>query len=241
MKRRPWAQAEVERAQELRAAGMSFARIGRELGRPANNVDYNLKRAAGLMHTLGRKCLGCESPIRDHAPGERCRRCSTIALNADPEFQAKRLAGLRSAAALQPGTEQRRRAGRKSAQKRMANPFYTAWLKNLVKNVVQPASQTAEARAKRDDAAAGRKISERKLSWCPVEYRSEYRRLVVSKGIKAAEARQIILAQIKADRAKADNLSPFEKQERALARGGQIVANDQKPSLASPGIYGDAA
>lgn len=237
MARRMWTQAEIERAQQLRATGMSLAKIGIELGRPGNNVDYNLKRAAGLLNQLGRKCLGCEAPLRDHAKGERCRRCTTIHMNADPEFQAKRIAALRASAALQSGSEQRRRAGRLSAQKRMANPFYVAWLRNLVKNVVQPCSQTPEARAKRDDVAAGKKISERKLGWCPLEYRGEYRRLIVSKGIKAAEARPIIMAQIKADRAKLETLSPFERQERALAKGAQLVANDIKPSLANPGVY----
>lgn len=74
------------------------------------------------------------------------------------------------------------------------------------------------------------------LPWCPPEYHAEYRRMIMHRRFKAHEAKAIILAQIKADLAK---LSPFERQERALRNGAQLIANDQKPSLANPGFYGE--
>ncbi len=60
--------------------------------------------------------------------------------------------------------------------------------------------------------------------WLPREYHAEYRRMVSNRGFTATEARQVIEAQIKADNAK---LSPFERQERALAKGAALVANER--------------
>jgi hypothetical protein len=54
----------------------------------------------------------------------------------------------------------------------------------------QAASQAPEARAK-----AGRTLSARRLAWCPGHLRADYLHLVNVKHIKAAEAREIILAQ----------------------------------------------
>jgi len=49
---------------------------------------------------------------------------------------------------------------------------------------------------------AGRKRSETVLSWCPVEYRDEYRRLVRTKLIRAPEARRMVEDMIAADLAR---------------------------------------
>ncbi len=65
------------------------------------------------------------------------------------------------------------------------------------------------------------------LGWCPPERRAEYRHLTRDKRIKAADARRIILDTIAAERARAENLSPFERQERALRKGAKIIANDR--------------
>ena len=55
-------------------------------------------------------------------------------------------------------------------------------------------NQTPESRAK-----AGRSISATRLAWCPAELRGEYKRLVRSKKIPAAEARVLILEQHEKD------------------------------------------
>lgn len=80
---------------------------------------------------------------------------------------------------------------------------------------------------------ARRKAAERQsntaLSWCPREYRDDYR-LMVRSGIPAREARETTLARIRADEARrkaaharAAALSPFERQMRALHGGAQIA------------------
>ncbi len=55
-----------------------------------------------------------------------------------------------------------------------------------------------------------------------------------------AEARAAIENQIEVDgrRAKVTELSPFERQERALRKGAQLVSNDRGPSLDRPSLYG---
>ncbi len=54
----------------------------------------------------------------------------------------------------------------------------------------------AKNRAPEVRKAAGRKTSETRMAWCPPELRAEYRTLIHSKLIPAAEARRIIEAEI---------------------------------------------
>jgi hypothetical protein len=61
--------------------------------------------------------------------------------------------------------------------------------------------------------------------------------MVSNRHFKAHEAKKIILADIAA---KAAKISPFERQERALARGGKLVANDRGPSFGEAIDYGEA-
>jgi hypothetical protein len=96
-------------------------------------------------------------------------------------------------------------------------------------------SRTPENLAKRDFKAAGRKISARHLSWCPEAYREAYR-AIRAKGVPVPDAKRIVLAQHRADEAR---LSPFERQERALARGGKLVANDRGPSFGEAVDHGE--
>lgn len=49
--------------------------------------------------------------------------------------------------------------------------------------------------ATRDNAEVGRKVSNTKLAWCPAHLRHEYHLLYNSKRIKAADAKQMILAE----------------------------------------------
>lgn len=66
---------------------------------------------------------------------------------------------------------------------------------------------------------------ERRLAWCPREYREEYRHMVWIKRIPAAEARKHIEASIAADKARK---SPFERQMEALKNGAKLI---EKPVL----------
>jgi hypothetical protein len=48
-------------------------------------------------------------------------------------------------------------------------------------------------------AADMRALSRKRLEWCPLEYRDDYRHLTRSKNLRAGDARALIEAQIAAD------------------------------------------
>jgi hypothetical protein len=237
---RKFTKIEVERIKRLREMGLSYAAIGKELGRSDRAIQNRMILENGKLHKLGRTCGDCPTNIPDANKSGYCRLCATARLNKDPAFQQKRLAGLRASDKLKPGSPTRRSAAIKASATRMSNPEYVTWLREQVRTVVAPASLTPEAQAKRDRKAAGKKISDHWMSWCPGEYREAYFSLIRGKGLRRAEAKPIIEAQIKADKERARNsLSPFERQMKALENGAKLVANDQKPSLANPGVYGE--
>jgi hypothetical protein len=162
-----------------------------------------------------------------------CHSCVMRRNNADPAIRAKIEAGLRASPAMQPGGSARLKAGRKGAATRWANPEYRERMTRIFKEKVQPLSFTPEGMAKRDEVARGRAVSETKMRLVPPEYRPLYRSLIYKK-IKKADALRMVEEQRRRDLA---NLSPFERQERALANGARLVANDVKPSLDRPGLY----
>jgi len=132
----------------------------------------------------------CEHPdaCRAKKRGRMCRPCVLVAINADPDIQARRLA--RSAATIRA----------KMSDPEFAEKMRQNGLKHGVKNLraAMPGFQTAEHRAK-----MSRLRTETMLGWCPLEYRDEYRRLCAagsSLRFSAAEARRIIEEQIEADR-----------------------------------------
>lgn len=89
-----------------------------------------------------------------------------------------------------------------------------------------PKQRTPETEARRIAALVEANKRRVYLPDIPGEYRKEYRSMVSNRGFRADEARRIILAEIAAQKAK---LSPFERQERALANGAKLVANDRAP------------
>ena len=222
-----WTPDEFEAAKAMRAAGATYVEIGRKLNRKPGAVAQAFDRMGGAFQKLGRTCSECPTPISDTNKCGKCRRCNLTAQNHDAAFQAARLPALVASHAVSAGSPHRRRAAKAAAAKRMARPGYREWLVRQMKEVVQPKSRTPEAIAKRDMKAVGDKLRERYLGWCPEEYRDEYRRLMRSKGMNAREARECIKASI---RAATEALSPFERQMRALERGGKIVANDARPA-----------
>lgn len=131
-----------------------------------------------------------------------CRACSLIKMNTDPEIKAKRTAGIKArfndpvyaeehrqriiAHANSPeGLEHRRRHGRHIAATVLCRPDVRA-------KIYAP-----DACARR-----GRAIAAVKLSWCPIEYRDQYKHLVRFNHVKAVDARKMIEELIKADRAR---------------------------------------
>jgi hypothetical protein len=234
MRNRPWTEAEESRARQMRVLGHSYTAIGEVLGRSRAAIERKL--TGQNRYKLGRACADCGTSICDQNKSGRCRPCNVQHMNADPETKAQRGETVRRKCKADPLYRARKaRVAIANKNAAMLDPekranMAASWKANLAK------AFTPEALAKRAAIfpETMRRRSERQIAWCPVEYRDEYRRLVISKHIKASDARQIILDQIRADEAK---LSPFERQERALAKGAQLVANDVKPSLDRPGIY----
>ena len=181
-------------------------------------------------------CLDCGTPITATSKTGCCIKCGNRRRWADPEFRAKRIAGIHRKWRDDPLWAARKKASLTAAvlAAQQANP--EKWRQLGFAHIGNLTSPEAKAKQIAAVKAAGWKATERHLGWCPEEYRNDYRHLVNWKHIKAAEAKQIIIAQIKADEAK---LSPFERQQRALERGGRIVANDASPSLANPADYGE--
>lgn len=80
------------------------------------------------------------------------------------------------------------------------------------------AKRTASLRAHVGTPAAIarlQRISRARISWCPVEYLSEYRHLLYVKRCKAAEARSIIEGQIATDAARYARTGQLQQSRRA--------------------------
>jgi hypothetical protein len=170
-----------------------------------------------------------------------CRRCFFRRLNQSPAHIAKRDAGIAARWAKPGEREKQALVCKRSVQKRDATPGMRERYVEMGKKHYQTLN-LPEVRAKthspETNALRTAAMLETRLGWCPPEYREEYRALRNSHGITAAEARRMILAMIEAKRVKAEReMSPFERQERALQRGAALVRNIQKPSLSNPGVY----
>lgn len=143
-------------------------------------------------------CRDCSGPISRQSKTGRCKACSARHLNSTPEIAARRDAG-RARYYATPGVkeahaarladynrnippehrEQRRQHGLRIAREVLARPDVLA------------RSNSPEAKRK-----AGAARTERVLGWCPPELRARYRELCASQRLSAAEARQIIEAEI---------------------------------------------
>lgn len=182
-------------------------------------------------YSQNRRC-GCSKRITNGNVSGMCKRCLMRSLNADPELAARR------------AESQRRRLREdfsyyvkkcatlaENRDKAFARPEVMAKLRDNAARLA--AFRTPENEAKRI-AGLIEANKRRRHDWLPDEYRPLYFRMLRNgHGFRAPEAKQIILAQIKAerDRHQADiaKLSPFERQERALAKGAQLIANDSGP------------
>jgi hypothetical protein len=177
-----------------------------------------------------RRC-SCSKRITNANRSGLCKSCLMRSLNADPalmkqrgETQSRILRENPYAYARKCATLARNRQCRSVESMRSAAVRLAVY-------------RTPENEAKRV-AALIEANKRRRHAWLPEQYRADYFSMLKSRGFRAAEAKAIILAQVAADKVRAEaSLSPFERQERALANGARLVANDQKPSLDRPGIY----
>jgi len=118
----------------------------------------------------------CPHPKSPRA--KRCRPCNVAAMWADPGFRARK-AQQSGAILLRLKQDPEFRAKEDAARRR------NCAIMNAKRRPLTP--EQRELAAKRQSA--------RKLSWCPPHLRDEYRRLVRSKKLTAAQALAVIMAE----------------------------------------------
>lgn len=137
-------------------------------------------------------CATCGATLSRQNRSGYCRRHASAAKAQDPAWREAQRAGARRALLANP---ERLDALKARIRAHNTSPEHRAWAAERAKAIKlhergSAASQTAEANAKRSASATASK-----LAWCPPHLRQDYRRLIYSKKLSAAEARQIILAQ----------------------------------------------
>lgn len=139
---------------------------------------------------MTRTCLDCPGLLSKRNKSGRCRPCSTLRNNTDPDIIARRKEAIRRRFA-DP-------AVREAQARRMAE-----WSRNMPESaresrrahgrlkapmlIAAAQAITAETRAEN-----GRKRSDTVLAWCPLEWRDRYREIKI-KGKRAEDAKRIIL------------------------------------------------
>lgn len=221
---------EKDEIQRLKASGMNPTDIARTIGRSRSAVD---RYVTGDMYSDGKTCGDCSARLSNITTSGYCRSCIRARFNKVPEMAAKRAEGRRRSMSDPLKYARACALARSNIRKAMANPETRA---RFVEDGKRKAAKyypalLASVRDPEQRKAAGRRISEARLAWCPPEYRDTYRHLVNSKNCTAAEGRALITAQIAADKERELNaLSPFERQMKALENGGKIVANINRPA-----------
>lgn len=145
-------------------------------------------------------CTGCAKPIHNR-PGRKttlCRSCFNLSMNSDPAKREKM---------------------RDSMRRRLRDPKIRAeQIKRLVDGT-RAALQRPEERERRRLAGLqlvghhapagsltrkrqGWSNSERRLGWCPMEYRALYKKLRADPDIRAAKAREMVEDLIARDTAR---------------------------------------
>lgn len=156
------------------------------------------------------KCSKCLAQICRTRKSGMCFTC----VSRDPEILARRGKTI---------SEVRRRKFAEDPEWAAARRAHGSWLHHTHAVHV---TITEEARIR-----AGRNISNTRLSWCPPEYRQQYRSLVSHMHFSAAEAKAMILEQVEADARRAEAaMTPFERQLRAVRNGAGIVAKPIIPT-----------
>ena len=182
---------------------------------------------------MSQTCMDCSKTLGPKNQSGRCRSCMSKAINRDPAVAEARRAALRAHFA-KPGVreaaaermreyntnmpeehrERRREHGRRTYKRYLAGPENHGVV------------QSADARRNR-----GAAVREAAMGWCPLHLRAEYRRLTISKRLKAAEARALIEAQMvaeaereqTAERARIAAMTPFERQMERVRNGARVV------------------
>jgi hypothetical protein len=115
-----------------------------------------------------------------------------------------------------------------------------ARLRAMASELAKAYFHTPETRVKwlQSRGEVGRKLTERRIGWCPPEYREQYLRLMRNGHKNAAIARREITAIIEQDaarkaeaqQARLAEMTPFERQMEAVRNGARLVEKVQMPS-----------
>lgn len=145
-------------------------------------------------HCLNRADCAAKSPVT------HCRRCSILRVGNDPALEAKRLAGIESLFSDPAYVAAQRERLQAGIAKALRDPAFIERKREQgrrqYRDYLSRPDILARNRSPEVRKAAGRKSSETRMGWCPPELRAEYRRLIRSKLLAAAEARRIIEAEI---------------------------------------------
>lgn len=144
-------------------------------------------------------CSDCPKPLarNPRRKGTRCVACAARHRQSNlSDAQRRAIADRCRAVWNRPGYRQHMAwAGSEGQRRRLQDPEECARVQaNCRRAQAMRGPPSAETRAK-----ISRAKTEQFLGWCPLEYRGEYRALVSSKKLPAAEARALIEAQITAD------------------------------------------
>lgn len=148
--------------------------------------------------------MTCEHPRS--AKAKRCRACQLTHLNSNPEFRARQKAAVRAHYAKPENLMAAREKMRRINAEILQRPERRQQLREHGRRQAREVLNTPEGRARSEApevrARAGAKRSATVLRDIPPSMRDEYRSLTKS-GIRAAEAKRIILDQFKTDIARA--------------------------------------
>jgi hypothetical protein len=174
---------------------------------------------AGAMN-----CSDCNAPITRQSKTGRCRNCARAVSMANPEIQAKRLQRLSERLRDPQVRAKVSRALVEAHRERMAtDPAYVERRREEGRRLAATRlGHAAQPKGSQINRIKGQKLSDRRLGWCPREYRAFYQKMRRQRGKGADVAKRLTLEKIAADRAK---MTPFERQMAALKRGASLVSN----------------
>lgn len=110
-------------------------------------------------------------------------------------------------------------------EERANDPAWLAYKVASGKRLSQQYAQDEEAQRRNlaRRAEVGKKVSARRLAWCPEAYRAEYRKLC--RIMLAADARRVIMQQIaKDERARLSAMTPLQRDVERLRGGARLIS-----------------
>lgn len=173
------------------------------------------------MTAAGGICSNCPAPITYQSKSGLCRPCALTRLRADPEWQRRRVAGLRARGS---DPAYRRRLAGALIRWHAANasdPAYQARQRENGRRLKATGLGNAvQTKGSAGRVRVGQILSDQRLAWCPREYRALYQEHRRKRGWGAERARQFVEEQIAKDVAA---MTPFERAMAKVRAGAGIV------------------